>query len=150
MQSMKKMLVLLVGLATFLYASPVFADQFEQLDITIPYVVHGGDWWTGLALSNMGGAEVNVRLGTLHTGTFVAGGDLTIPPYSQDVRLLPDFFTLSAYPTKDDGAASLWIGATGGYVNRDFRVSLFVGNKDGGFNFRTYDWHNKMQLRNAN
>lgn len=131
---MKRLLVLLVGLSVFLCAGSAFAG--EGLIINIPYAQHGGDWWSGLALSNTGREEISVRFYTTHTGNEVQVGHVvTLPPYSQDVRLLPEFF--GSYPTENDGRISLRLTASGEHVVNTFKATLFVGSSDG-FAFQTY------------
>lgn len=141
MQNMKKMLILLVGLAAFLCASSVWA---ASLDIDVPYAQNGDGWWSGLALSNVGERPMNVRIFTVHAGAASQVGALTLPAYSQDTRLLPDFFTMQPYPTKSGGRVGLRIQATGDRLDilkRDFKFTLFVGTDDG-FSFQSYDAHN--------
>lgn len=137
MKGMKKMLVLLAGFAAFLCASPAFADDEV---INIPYAQHGGDgWWSGLALSNMGPDSIDVTIKAIYAGEERVVGEVSIPKYSTDTRLLPDFFTKSAYPTENDGRVSLRIVATDLDDDDNFGAALFVGSPDGGFGFYSYD-----------
>lgn len=137
MRRMKKMLVFLVGIAVFFCAGSAFAEEFA---IEVPYAVHGGDWWSGLALSNTGDSSIDVVILTCNSGDSVKVGELTLEPYSMETRMLPDFFTEEPYPTADGGRVSLIIGADGDEAKRDFKFTLFVGSSQG-FSFQSYDHH---------
>lgn len=137
---MKKMLVLLAGLAMILCASPAFAD--EEV-INIPYAQHnlhiGGEWWSGLALSNMGPQPINIRITAISSGEEVGILTVNLAKYSTETKLLPDFFPEGQYPTENDGRVSLRLKVTDLKDDSDFGAALFVGNSNGGFGFYSYD-----------
>lgn len=142
MKGLKKMLVLLTGLVMFLCANPVLAE--DVIDIEVPYVLHGGDWWTGLALTNTGSEEILVSIHATQSGTTVSVDGIPVPGRSQVVRLLPDFFTEDhPYPTENDGRSWLWIRPYGRDVEKYFKFTLFVGNSDG-FAFESYDGRDRL------
>ncbi|MDO4768456.1 MAG: hypothetical protein Q4B25_09940 [Pseudomonadota bacterium] len=138
MRRMKKMLVFLTGLAVLFCAGSAFAEKFE---IEVPYALHGGDWWSGLALSNTGDSSIDVGIWTYNSGVPVKVGALTLEPFSMKTRMLPDFFTEMPYPTADGGRVSLGIVASGNEAKRDFKFTLFVGSPQG-FSFQSYDFSN--------
>ena len=137
MRWMKKMLVFLAGISVLFCAGSAFAESFS---IEVPYAVHGGDWWSGLALSNTGTDPIDVVIRTYNSGDSVIVGELTLEPYSMETRLLPGFFTEKPYPTADGGRVNLGISADGFYAKRDFKFTLFVGSPLG-FSFQSYDHH---------
>ena len=140
MRRMKKMLVFLAGISVLFCAGSAFAESFS---IEVPYAVHGGDWWSGLALSNTGPDPIDVIIQTYNSGGSVIVGGLTLEPYSMETRMLPDFFTEEPYPTADGGRVSLGIDAEGNYAKRDFKFTLFVGSPQG-FGFQSYDFSNAI------
>lgn len=136
---MKKMLVLLAGLAMILCASPAFAD--EEV-INIPYAQHnlhiGGEWWSGLALSNMGPQPITVQITAIYSGEEMEVSRVNLGKYSTETKLLPDFFPEGQYPTKNDGRVSLRLKVTDLKDDSDFGATLFVGDSNG-FGFYNYD-----------
>jgi hypothetical protein len=130
---LKKALVLLIGSAMLLCAGPASADQKV---VNIPYVQHGDGWWCGLALSNMGPDEITLFIYTTHTGEERLVGQVSLSPFSQDVRLLSEFFTGSSYPTANNGRVSLRIFANcASPIFDNLGATLFMGNSEGGFGF---------------
>jgi uncharacterized protein YkwD len=140
-KGLKKTLVLLIGLAISLCVGPALAGSADYGEVNIPYAQHDGHWWSGLALSNMGPNLISLEISTTHTGKKLLVGEVDLQPFSQDVRLLPDFFTISPYPTENDGRVSLRIKAYGGDVDDNLGVTLFMGNPEGGFGFYNYGLH---------
>lgn len=155
MKRMKQILVFLAGMMVFLCATPVFADEAT---IVIPYAVDeggGGDWWSGLAISNTGGVYVmTVKIYSAY-GNYSSEhhrykysrklvGTVSLDQYHTETRLLRDFFTEQPYPTPADGVkngrAILFLEANGGNA-KALRATLFVGNTgaDGGFSYQVFE-----------
>lgn len=140
MQNIKKMLVILIGLTIFLCGSSVYAGS---LRIDIPYAINGGGWWSGLALSNIGLKTMTVYIDTVHSGSRVRVGEVFLDQRSQDVRIVPAFFTMSPYPTENDGRVSLSLTAVGDNVENGFICTFFVVNMfNSAMGFQTYDKSN--------
>lgn len=143
MKGMKKMLVLLAGLAAFLCASPVLA---AEANLAIPYAQTGDGWWSGLALTNLGWSTQTVTIYRTVEKDPITGapelkqvGQILLQPRATKTDLLEKFFTQEPYPTGDSGRVSLWIEATGGGdPSTEFRATLFMGNGDGGFGFQSF------------
>ncbi|AMD93605.1 hypothetical protein [Desulfomicrobium orale] len=134
----KRFLALMAGLAMLLCAAPVFADEAW---VTVPYAQNGNGWWSGLALVNQSGEDLDVTIYRTDIGSgpwkIVYQG--VVPARGMDTKLLPEFFKLLPYPTENGGRVSLNINAVGPKAKQHFRVVLFTGGPDGGFGFESYD-----------
>ena len=152
-----KLLVLMAGLAMFLCAAPALA---EEATITIPYAVHGEDWWSGLALTNTGTSDITVKIE--YSGTVleliidllspsssltpvisrkkITAGTVTVAGLSTVTQLLPDFFTNGTYPDFDGGRIMLFLTGEGDTAQKDLKVTMFIGNTgaDGGFSYQVF------------
>ena len=107
---MKKVVFLM--LAMVMFAFPAFADDsFGASFISIPYAIHHEEsgWWSGLAITNSYDKELQVSISALCKGKIIHGHYVTIPKYSIETRLLPDFFPEGVYPTEDNGRVEISI-----------------------------------------
>lgn len=159
MKRVRKLLMLLAGLAVFLCATPTFgAEQYDDPTIKIPYAVHYGDWWSGLAVSNVGFHKADVEIYYLRESILthlpnrlVLAGKFRLKSGATMTKMLPDFFTETPFPDEgmwgtvlgnQYGRVALIIKAKGSAVlGRDIRATLFTGNNGpgGGFSYQVFE-----------
>lgn len=161
MKRVRRILVLLVGLAAFLCTVPAFAA--EENPIIIPYAVHYGDWWSGLNLFNGAFRDVDVEiyynlesmLAVAPYGSrLVLAGAFPLKARTSITKLLPDFFTKSSFPDEyspfwgnQQGRVSLIIKTTDPVLNSFLRATLFTGKSGpgGGFSFQVFRAHRNLR-----
>lgn len=155
MKRMKKVLMLVVGLAAFLCTVPAFA---EEATIIIPYAVDegaGGDWWSGLAISNTSYHPIDVEIQSAYgrwsteLKRWMYDMDvvekITIYKYSTVTKPLREFFTKKPYPGYNEGSShgrSMLILKGTGDRAKYLRATLFTGSTDPsnvGFGYQVFE-----------
>ena len=115
------------GFLAVLLCHSAFADL-----IHIPYVTVGGEWWSGLAVTNLSDQELLVAIyATTEDGVEKSGEFFVVKPHGMHVDLLQKYFA-GGLP------ASRVHVRLGSLLGNPFKATLYVGNNSG-FSFQHYD-----------
>ena len=120
------------ALATLCVLATLVCQAAKADVLIIPYATSGGEWWSGLAVTNLSNQDLVVAIyATTEQGVEKGGNFFVIKAHGMRVDTLDKFFT-GGLP------ASRVHVRLGTLAGSPFKATLYVGNNTG-FGFHHYD-----------